>query len=144
MAPLRATLTHPLIAFTFVLGLSCENELSHRPASAVLVLSALESDIFFDDLQAVTRQRQHNRVLGDRQEVEKVGEHASSDAVAVTEAIHVLFNMNPLVVVPVNEGDVAVLVKNFLRGCEKTFPSLPSPSNPNPASTPMNPLGCLP
>ena len=39
-------------------------------ASAVLILRTLESDVFLDDLQAVTRQRKSDRIFGDRKQIE--------------------------------------------------------------------------
>lgn len=74
---------HTGVSFSLIFGFRGQNELRHCPIPAVLGLRALESDVFLNNPQTVAQQRKDNRALCNRQQVEKVGQHASSNAVRV-------------------------------------------------------------
>ena len=68
--------------------------IAHWPAE--LLLLALEPDVLLDDLEAVARQRQGNRALGDRQQIEEVLADPSGDTISTSIRPHVEIESRPL------------------------------------------------
>jgi len=55
------------VALILVVGLGRENELSHRPTAAILILRPPEADVLFDNLEIVVGQGQDDETTPPRQ-----------------------------------------------------------------------------
>jgi hypothetical protein len=94
-----------------------------NPAAAVFVLRALKSNVFFDYLEAVTRQREGNCALRYGKQVEKVPEPPSGRTTKSPCLSDVLVDVGLFLVVPMDKWNVPIYGKKLLRCFEKCRPS---------------------
>jgi hypothetical protein len=72
------------VPLLLIVRLGREDECSHRPASAVFILSPPEPCVLFNDFRTAARQRQDDRRFRYRQKVEQVPKNTGNETGTVT------------------------------------------------------------